>query len=148
MIPKRCKGVHCVDLGESFPTHIFLQNLASIWPITSPVKVARSLRTDSPGNPRASDAHLLHVLLQVDRQRVREGLEPVELRNMGARARDQPRKRVQARGPLALLGEAERLAWAANKRFEISKFIFKLRRARTYEMIGLVLGCIDAKFCK
>ena len=27
---KRCKGVHCVDLGESFPTHILLQNLASI----------------------------------------------------------------------------------------------------------------------
>ena len=23
-IPKRCKGVHCVDLGESFPTHTFL----------------------------------------------------------------------------------------------------------------------------
>ena len=21
---ERCKGVHCVDLGESFPTHIFL----------------------------------------------------------------------------------------------------------------------------
>ena len=31
-IPKRCKGVHCVDLGESFPTHIYLQNLASIQP--------------------------------------------------------------------------------------------------------------------
>ena len=25
-IRKRCKGVHCVDLGESFPTHIYLQN--------------------------------------------------------------------------------------------------------------------------
>ena len=25
-IPKRCKGVHCVDLGESFPTRIYLQN--------------------------------------------------------------------------------------------------------------------------
>ena len=23
---KRCKGVHCVDLGESFPTRIYLQN--------------------------------------------------------------------------------------------------------------------------
>ena len=28
-IPKRCKGVHCVDLGESFPTSIYSQNLAS-----------------------------------------------------------------------------------------------------------------------
>ena len=37
-IPKRCKGVHCVDLGESFPTHIFLQNLASIQQRTSLVK--------------------------------------------------------------------------------------------------------------
>ena len=38
--------------------------------------------------------------------------------------------------------------WAANERFEISKFKFKFPRARTYEMIGLVLGCIEAKFCK
>ena len=38
-IPKRCEGVHCVDLGESFPTSIYLQTLASIQPIISPVKV-------------------------------------------------------------------------------------------------------------
>ena len=25
-IRERCKGVHCVDLGESFPTSIYLQN--------------------------------------------------------------------------------------------------------------------------
>ena len=37
---------------------------------------------------------------------------------------------------------------AANKMFEISKFKFEFPRARTYEMIGLVLGCIEAKFCK
>ena len=30
--------MHCVDLGESFPTKIYLQNLASIQPITSPIK--------------------------------------------------------------------------------------------------------------
>ena len=30
--------MHCVDLGESFPTHIFLPNLASIQPRTSLVK--------------------------------------------------------------------------------------------------------------
>ena len=40
-ITELCKGVHCVDLGESFQTHIFLQNLASIQPRTSPVKFAR-----------------------------------------------------------------------------------------------------------
>ena len=37
-IIERCKGVLCVDLGESFPTHIFLQNLASIQQRTSLVK--------------------------------------------------------------------------------------------------------------
>ena len=37
-IPKRCKGVHCVDLGESFPTSIYLQKSASIQPTTSPSK--------------------------------------------------------------------------------------------------------------
>ena len=33
MILEQCKGVHCVDLGESFQTHIFLQNLASMQPL-------------------------------------------------------------------------------------------------------------------
>ena len=37
-----CKGVHCVDLGERFQTHIYFQNLASIQPRTSPLKFARS----------------------------------------------------------------------------------------------------------
>ena len=36
--------MHCVDLGESFQTHFFLQNLASIHPRTSPAKFARSSR--------------------------------------------------------------------------------------------------------
>ena len=37
VISEQCKGVqvHCVDLGESFPTSIYLQNLASIQPRTS-----------------------------------------------------------------------------------------------------------------
>ena len=47
-IRERCQGVHCVDLGESFPTHIFLQNLASVQPLTSPVKFARSPRARIP----------------------------------------------------------------------------------------------------
>ena len=37
-IPKRCKGVHCVDLGESFPTSIYSQKSASVQPRTSPSK--------------------------------------------------------------------------------------------------------------
>ena len=48
-IRERCKGVHCVDLGESFPTSIYLQNLASIQPRMSLVTFARSPRTDPPG---------------------------------------------------------------------------------------------------
>mgnify|MGYP001249527387 CR=1 FL=1 len=39
-IRERCKGVHCVDLGESFPTNIWLQRLASIQRRTSLVKFA------------------------------------------------------------------------------------------------------------
>ena len=50
-IRERCKGVHCVDLGKSFPTHMFLQNLASIQPRTSPVKFARSLQRRVPRWP-------------------------------------------------------------------------------------------------
>ena len=41
--------------------------------------------------------------------------------------------------------------WAANKRFEILKFKLKFPIARTFELsnfLGLVLGCIEAKFCK
>ena len=34
--------MHCVDLGDSFQTHIYLQNLASIQPKTSPLKFAGS----------------------------------------------------------------------------------------------------------
>ena len=40
MILELCKGVHCVDLGESFKTHMHLQNLTSRQPRTSPPKFA------------------------------------------------------------------------------------------------------------
>ena len=41
-IAELCKGVQCVDLGERFQTHIYLQILGSIQPRTNPVKFARS----------------------------------------------------------------------------------------------------------
>ena len=42
-IRERCKGVHCVDLGESFPKSIYLQKSASIQPRTSPSKFGEKL---------------------------------------------------------------------------------------------------------
>ena len=44
MILEQCKGVHCVDLGGSFPTHIFLQNFVLIQPRTSPPKICQNFR--------------------------------------------------------------------------------------------------------
>ena len=60
-----CKGVHCADLGESFQTHIYLQNLASIQPRTSPVKfahaAARHRRHPGMGSPSPVACSLLCV---------------------------------------------------------------------------------------
>ena len=50
-IAELCKGVHCVDLGESFQKHIYLQNLASIQPRTSPLKFAASRDVTSDRSP-------------------------------------------------------------------------------------------------
>ena len=47
-----------------------------------------------------------------------------------------------------LLWAIIRSFWVANKRFVISKFKFKFPRAGNLEILGLVLGCIEAKFCK
>ena len=47
--------MHCVDLGESFPTSMYLQNLASIQPRTILVKFVRSPRTDPLGTLYARD---------------------------------------------------------------------------------------------
>ena len=52
-IPKRCKGVHCVDLGESFQISIYLHNVSSIQPRTSlakfrPTKHRPALRSRPP----------------------------------------------------------------------------------------------------
>ena len=81
---KRCKGVHCVGLGESFPTSIYLQNLASIPPRTSPFKFARSPRTDPPGvkisfpcNGRTKECRPIRSLL-LSMSRRREHRVPTE----------------------------------------------------------------------
>ena len=49
------KHVNLLDLAKSFPTNIFLQNLASIQPITSLVEFARSPRTGPPGGAQEEE---------------------------------------------------------------------------------------------
>ena len=58
VIAELCKGVHCVDLGDSFPTSIYLQNLASIQPRTSPSKfvVVSFSSSGRSTSPRATGA--------------------------------------------------------------------------------------------
>ena len=53
VVLEQCKRVICVDLGESFQTHTYLQKFASIQPRTSPVKFAASRDGRSPGRGRA-----------------------------------------------------------------------------------------------
>ena len=43
LLDEQCEGAHCVDLGESFQTHIYLPNLASIQPRTSPLNLPELL---------------------------------------------------------------------------------------------------------
>ena len=47
-IREPCKGVHRVDLGESFPTSFYLQMLASIQPRTSSPKFAEASKRYPP----------------------------------------------------------------------------------------------------
>ena len=62
MILELCKGVHCVDLDESFQTHIFLPNLASVPPRTSPVTFA--VRRSTPVPRRAPLCLRYHAILR------------------------------------------------------------------------------------
>ena len=116
-IRERCKGVHCVDLGESFQTHIFLQNLASIQPRTSPVKFARSSAAIA-ASPAASPA---------SRGKAR-GERP-------RRGRPRRSEELGSQGPVRKGRSIGGSPLAAAS----------LGRAN---LAGLVLGCIEAKFCK
>ena len=84
-IAELCKGVHCVDLGESSQTHIFLQNFVSIQPRTSALKFAASSnfallvarwqgRADARGPGRAGG----QPALAASREREREGERETE----------------------------------------------------------------------
>ena len=84
-ITELCKGVHCVDLDESFQTHIFSQNFVSIQPRTSPPKFLRNRGPSASGvatapargsfsaRSRASLHQCLHV--------AQLGAEPIVSRN-------------------------------------------------------------------
>ena len=56
----RCKGVYCVDLGESFPTRIYLQKSASIQPRTSPSKFGGKIQFNIHFTP-----YSLHFLVRL-----------------------------------------------------------------------------------
>ena len=56
-IRERCKGVHCVDLGESFPTSIYLQKSASIQPRTSPSKFGGKIQFNIHFTPQPTRFH-------------------------------------------------------------------------------------------
>ena len=77
--------VHCVDLGESFPTRIYLQKSASIQPRTSPSKFGGKIqfnihftpygedslfadlrREEAPGDSEAPEAAAAAALLAVE----------------------------------------------------------------------------------
>ena len=64
-IAELCKRVHCVDLDESFQTHIYLQNLVLIQPRTSPVKFVLAER----GRQRTRYKNVLELPGHVLRER-------------------------------------------------------------------------------
>ena len=110
--------MHCVDLAESFQTHVYLQNLASIQPRTSPLKFvgSREAVTLAP---------------------VKFARSPCPGRRAGLfflGGERQPKRRGDA-VPVAGPVREPRGAGAAASRDPTN---FR----------GLVLGCIEAKFCK
>ena len=65
--------MHCVDLGESFQTHIFLQNFASIQPRTSPPEMLRrdglvARRDRNPSRAASIRIRPWHPAVQLDRR--------------------------------------------------------------------------------
>ena len=87
---EQCKGVHCVDLGESFQTHIFLQKLASIQPKTSPVKFARSIGAASrfhspPGHGSSGAMRSAQVILSGILEALQGSFSAVSKRNFASK---------------------------------------------------------------
>ena len=64
-IRERCKGVHCVDLGESFPTRIYLQKSASMQPRTSPSKFGGKIQFNIHFSPYSQHYRKLDCSLKM-----------------------------------------------------------------------------------
>ena len=111
IILELCKGVHCVDLGESFQTHIYSQNLASIQPRTGPVKFARSSRAWPSTQSRAASRvqrslHLATARAVVPPRVVADGRAAPETRGVPPRWWTNSPSRSWGRGALSLRGSA------------------------------------------
>ena len=105
---KRCKGVHCVDLNDSFPTTIYLQNFASIQPRTSPGKFAPSPFVES--NRRVYGSYRAKVAAR--RSRLWRPLP-----RGGPKTRTALLRRSCLRGRISA-SRGEHRAWAQNKEYE------------------------------
>ena len=140
------KHVNLVDLVKSFPTKIYLQNLASIQKRTSPVKFAHlaeksgkgsisnlstKVRKAAPTTPRHKPATARRTPPD------KPGRERTvsSLRTGTARARSTLRRTATAAPCAASLAKL-----ANYKQLHFCKFLQIFG--------GLVLGCIKTKFCK
>ena len=126
--------MHCVDLGESFPTHIFLQNLASIQPRTSRLKFAD---TNTQPHPWVISTGLLHLALQVPAIQV-----PLRLVELGLKA--WAGSESLAHSPLL---SSSKTYVATNSIRHLTTCIHHLdTRFSISNFKRSVLGCIDADF--
>ena len=126
------KHVNLVDLVKSFPTNIYLQNLASIQKRTSPVKFAHLAEKSGKGSISNLSTKLRTRVLEKRDELAREaGLE------RGLSRGGPLRKEALVRVGAGLVLEALHLRTPVNN---IEYF------PPNFE--GLVLGCIDADFCK
>ena len=141
------KHVNLVDLVKSFPTNIFLQNLASIQKRTSPLKFAHLAEKSEKGSISNLSTKL--------RARLRGVFEVAGLAGLRRRLRS-PRNRWRTgscRGPARGTGSPRSPFRASRSRPRKrprggSARLCNGRPLDQANFTGLVLGCIEAKFCK
>ena len=113
--------MHCVDLGESFPTSIYLQKSASIQPGTSPPKFnLPACRDPRPSNGRTNSRRARRGNLADDRE-VPVGCRAVEHRAGGAAP--EPRVEFAHRGIPTL---AAQILGLSNSKFPEFDFRFQI----------------------